>query len=266
MKLQVLVSTMNQSNFKSLIDRMRISTETLIINQCDKNEFEEFSYNRNRIRVMSLAERGIGLSRNTALMRADAEICMFADDDLVYVDNYDQITIEEFKKNPKADIILFNIPSTNIERPTCKIDRAKRVRWYNSHKYGAVNIVAKTESLKRANVAFSLLFGGGARYSAGEDSMFILDCLRKGLKIYSSPKIIGFVDQNESTWFKGYVDKYFIDKGIFYACTTKQLAPLLCLQFAIRHRNLFKNDKSFVNAFLLMLEGTREWNKKVNCL
>ena len=35
-----------------------------------------------------LNERGIGLSRNTALMRATADIILFADEDVTYKDGY----------------------------------------------------------------------------------------------------------------------------------------------------------------------------------
>ena len=40
---------------------------------------------------MSFTERGVGLSRNNALMRASADICLFADDDIIYENNYKEI-------------------------------------------------------------------------------------------------------------------------------------------------------------------------------
>lgn len=192
MDLQVLVSTMHQKDY-SIIEKMNINSDAIIINQCDRFEYKKINYKGNSIDFFSFAERGVGLSRNTALMRATADICLFADEDMVYVDNYKEIVINAFKENPKADMILFNVPSKNPERPTCQIVTKGKVRWYNCFRYGAVNIAVKTEKLKKRNIYFSLLFGGGAKYSAGEDSMFIADCLRKGLKIYTHPAIIGYV-------------------------------------------------------------------------
>mgnify|MGYP001352875128 CR=1 FL=1 len=103
-----------------------------------------------------------------------------------------------------------------------------------------------------------MLFGGGAKYSSGEDSLFLAECIRKGLKVYANPRVIGYVKQEESSWFQGYTDKYFIDKGVLYACLSNKWATFLCLQFVIRHRKMFKKEKSWKEAFSLMLKGIRE--------
>lgn len=261
MKVQVLVSTTHQTDY-SLLEKMNIRSDAIIINQCDINKFEEFTSNGHKIKFLSFKEQGVGLSRNTALMRSDGDICLFADDDMTYVDKYNEIISREFQKNPQADVIVFNVPSTNIERPTYIIPKPSRVKWYNSLRYGAVKIAVRTEKIKKANVFFSLLFGGGAKYSAGEDSLFIADCLRKGLEIYANPQIIGYVNQKESSWFEGYTDKYFIDKGAFFACLSKRWAWLLSLQFTLRHRNLYKNEKSSLESIKLMTEGIKQFTSK----
>ena len=89
MRLQVLISTMHQTDH-SLLDKMNIQSDAIVINQCDRNEIEEFEYKGHHIQWMSLKERGVGLSRNTALMRADADIVLFADDDVIYDDGYEK--------------------------------------------------------------------------------------------------------------------------------------------------------------------------------
>ena len=98
LKLQVLISTMNQKDF-SLLERMNIQTDAIIINQCDKYEVKFFDYKGNKIKWFSLNEKGVGLSRNTALFHADGDILLFADDDVVYNENYEEIILNEFEKN-----------------------------------------------------------------------------------------------------------------------------------------------------------------------
>lgn len=257
MKVQVLVSAMHQTDH-SLLDKMNIQTDAIIINQCDRNEIEELIYKGNAVKFLSLKERGVGLSRNNALMRATDEICLFSDEDASYVDNYADIIIHAFEAQPDADIIVFNVPSMNPERPTYTIPKRGRVRWYSCLKYGAVKIAARTESIKRANVYFSLLFGGGAKYSAGEDSLFLAECLKKGLKIYADPAVIGHVKQECSSWFKGVDDKYFIDKGVFFAFLSKRWAKLLCLQYMLRHREEVEAYKSFPEVYDLMVRGAKD--------
>lgn len=261
MDLQVLVSTMHQQDY-SIIEKMNIQSDAIIVNQCDRNEIEEFTYKGNKIKFISLNERGVGLSRNTALMRATAEICLFADDDMFYVDGYKEIVLEEFRKNPNADLIFFNVPSTNINRPTYIITKNKRVRWYNSMRFGAVNIAIRTDRVREENIYFSLLFGGGAKYSSGEDSLFIADCIRKGLRAYSNTKIIGYVNQEVSSWFKGYTDKFFIDKGVFYAHLSKKWAKFFCLRYVLKHKDKFLSEKSWKEALDLMLKGVEEHNRR----
>ncbi|CAG9612121.1 hypothetical protein BACCIP111899_01293 [Bacillus rhizoplanae] len=257
MDLQVLVSTMHQDNH-SLIERMNIQSDVIVVNQCDRNEFEEFMYKGYNVQFLSFPERGVGLSRNNAFMRATADICIFADDDLTYCDNYKEMILTSFKNNPDADIIVFNVPSTNPDRPSYQIKKSGRVRLFNCLKYGAVRFAVRTDKVRKANIHFSLLFGGGAKYGSGEDSLFIFECIKKGLKVYAEPKVIGYVSQEDSSWFTGYTDKYFIDKGALYASLSKRWAKLLIFQFALRHRNMYKNYKTWTSALKLMLKGIRE--------
>ncbi|TQR12716.1 glycosyltransferase family A protein [Psychrobacillus soli] len=258
MNLQVLVSTMYQDDH-SLLEKMNIQSDAIFINQCNKNDFQNFVYKGNEIKFLSFAERGIGLSRNNALMRATADICLFADDDVTYVDNYKDIIINAFKSNPKANIIVFNVQSTNPEREEYIIHDEKRLRFYNCLRYGTFRVAIRTESLRKKNIYFSLLFGGGAKYGSGEDSILIMDSLKKGLKIYASPEKIGTVTHKESTWFNGYTDKFFIDKGALFYNISRRWASLLSLQFVIRKRSLFKDDKKILEAFKLLIKGIRNY-------
>lgn len=259
MKIEVLISTMNEKDMK-LINRMNIRTDAIIINQSNFLDFEEINLESKKIKMFSFNERGIGKSRNSALMRATSDICILADDDMVYVDNYEEIILNAFMKNPKADIILFNVPSINNERPTVNIKKNNRIRLLNFMRFGAVNIAFKRNSILKANVNFSLLFGGGAEYSAGEDSLFLFECLKKGLLIYSNTDKIADVYQDSSTWFDGYSRKYFFDKGVFFAALSKKYSYFLILQFAIRKYSLYKKDISFRNACKYMFKGIKHFN------
>ena len=108
MTLQVLIATMHQTDH-SLLDKMNIQSDAIVINQCDCDKIEKFTYKGHEIIWLSLNERGIGLSRNTALMRGTADIVLFADEDVIYEDGYSQKIINAFDKNPKADILLVDL-------------------------------------------------------------------------------------------------------------------------------------------------------------
>ena len=95
MKLQVLVAAVNE-NVEMLAEKMNLETEAVIVNQCDHFDYREFIHKGRQIRCFSMAERGVGLSRNTALMRAEGEICLFSDEDIVFSPGYEGIVLDAF--------------------------------------------------------------------------------------------------------------------------------------------------------------------------
>lgn len=249
-KVEVLASVMNQKDYK-IIEKMNINTDAVIINQCKENKISFLNKDGNIIKFFCLDERGIGLSRNTALMRASGDIVIFCDEDSILVDNYAQIIINEFKKNKKADMIVFNVPSLNKQRPTYNIKKNKRVHRYNCLRYGAVSFAIKLEKIREYNVYFSLLFGGGARYGSGEDSLFIYNFIKRGGRVFSSTKIIGYVEQKDSTWFCGYDKKYLKDKAILFKHLLGPYSFLYKVYFLIRNKDVYK-ENGFLKTLKMM--------------
>lgn len=251
MRLQVLMSVMHQVDH-DIVRRSNLRTDAIIINQADNFKIESFTDNGSIIKFFTLKERGVGLSRNTALMRADADLVIFADDDIRYVDDYEHIIVSEFEKNPRADIIMFNVPSTNPDRPSANITKQKRIRRYNSLRYGTVGMALRVDRVREKNLFFSLLFGGGAKYSSGEDSLFIYNAIKSGLKIYGVPKTIGYVSQESSTWFNGYTEKFFKDKAVLFRTLSPKLSAIYICRFIIRGRKQFSQDIAVKDILRLM--------------
>lgn len=258
MKLEVLVSTMYKNDHE-ILKKMNIKTDVVVINQSQDNNIKCFERDGKLVRFISLKEVGVGLSRNTALMRAKGDICLFADEDCIYKNNYEKMVLEVFSRFPDADVIFFNIESLNPNRPIYQVKKTKRIYWYNSLKYGAARIAIKRKSIIRERIFFSLMFGGGTKYGAGEDSLFITDCLKAGLKIYASKECIGIVEQKESSWFQGYDNKYFFDRGALFVAISRRYYIFLILQFLLRHRDLFKNKNSFLKLLNIMIKGAKDY-------
>lgn len=253
MRVEVLASVMNQ-DMAVLAERMRLDSDAVIINQCDRPDRAEMDYRGHRVRFFSFPQRGIGRSRNAAIERADGDICLFSDEDIVYEAGYAEAIQEEFVRNPKADMILFNI-EVEESRRTYHIEERKRVHWYNCGRYGAVSFAVKRESLLESGVRFSLLFGGGARFSNGEDSLFLKEFMDKGYRVYTAPVTIGRETAGESTWFAGYNDKFFYDRGVLYHYLYGVMARPFALRFLLAHRALLCRELSLGQAFSRMREG-----------
>lgn len=258
MTYQVLVSTMNQNNSHKF-EEMNLSSDAIIVNQGENDSVISIQKGKYELKFYSFNERGVGLSRNTAMMRAQADIIQFADDDMIFTDTYREDVINEFKSHPEADAILFSIESLNPERPLLKIERFRRVRKIEALKYGCARLAIRREKVIYNNLSFSLLFGGGALYGSGEDTLFLQDCIRSGIKIYKSPVKVADVRQDSSTWFSGYNEKYYRDKGALFAAAL----PNLCYSYALI--NAIKSKSSNhrkLQIFQLYVCGIKEYKKK----
>lgn len=262
-KIEVLVATMNQNNFK-LIKEMNLSTDAIIINQCEKNEYDEKIINNNKIRMYSYNERGLAKSRNRALDKTDADICVIADDDVIYVDNYEKIILNAFKQQESADLIIFNIKILNPNRQGSIITKNKKINFFNYMKYGSCRIAFRKSRIDEYNIRFDELFGAGATYTSGEDTIFMNDCLKNGLRIYTCPDTIAYVKQDSSTWFNGYNEKYFFDKGAIFARINKKISTLYNIQFSLRKYSIYKSDISFINVIKQLANGRRDYLNKIN--
>lgn len=256
MKLEVLVSAVDK-NAEKLISQMHIATDAVLANQCDHYDYETVTVQGGSVKCFSMPERGVGLSRNTALLHASGDMVLFSDEDIVLAPDYKEQILDAYASLPDADLILFNVkvaPSrrTYWNREIC------RVTYRNYGRYPAYSISAKLDALRRANVQYSLLFGGGAKYSNGEDSLFLRDCLRAGLRVYAHTACIGREQERESTWFSGYHEKFFRDRGVLYHYLYGKLALPLSLRFLWVHRKTMCREIWVGKAFLMMRAGVRE--------
>ena len=135
MTLQLLVSCVGQ-DVPALCNKMNIGSDAIIINQKSEYKAEIFNHNGSLIKALSMDEKGVGLSRTTALQRASADIVLFGDEDIVYAEGYEKTVLDEFEKNPGIDLILFNVRVCE-ERRTYWTDKAHRVRRWNCGRYAA---------------------------------------------------------------------------------------------------------------------------------
>ena len=260
MKLQILVSAVKK-DARSLAEKMNLRTDSIIINQCSENRYEEFEYDGNRIRCYHFAEKGVGLSRNNALLRADQDLCLFSDEDIVYDDAAAEKIVSAFEQHPEADMLLFNV-RVHAERRTYWIDSFHPVRWYNCGRYPAYSFALRTAKMQEKNLTYSLYFGGGAKYANGEDSLFVSDCLKAGLKVYAVPVEIGEEVPRPSTWFSGYNEKFFHDRGVLYHVLYGKLAMLMGMRFLLKNKEeMCSGEIGFRQAKKLLVQGINDAKK-----
>jgi len=257
MNVEVLVACMQQKD-DSLYEKMNLRTDAVFANQCDEYSYKTIMKGDKKLRIVSTSDRGVGKNRNMALLNATGDILLFSDEDMVYCDDYEIKIKTAFEKLPHADAIIFNCSFSNngiIYKTSC--EKTKRVRIYNALKYGTCRIAIKRESFLRANIYFSQLYGGGARYSSGEDSLFIVDMLKKKLKVYTHEFVIGYTAEDVSSWFNGYTNKYYFDKGVWLANAFPVMKYPLGMYYAFKLRNT--SERSVMQVFSLISEGIKNF-------
>lgn len=235
-----MVATMGQTDF-SLREKMNLRQNAIIANQCGRWGFETREEDFGTIQMLSSDTKGVGINRNLALQLGAADILLFADDDIRYYDSDLQGVIDAFRQLPDADVIFFGIDMTRDGEVFDKRrNRVKRLHLHNAMKFGACRMAVRREVIEKKRISFSTLFGGGCIYGSGEDSVFIRDCLRTGLKLYSHDYVLGACAKDSSSWFTGYNEKYFYDRGALLACAYPRLKHLMKWRVVFKMRKKTK--------------------------
>lgn len=260
-KMQVLVATMHQNDV-SLAEKMNIRSSAVIANQADREEIVSCETEFGNIKMITTATRGVGLNRNIALMAADAEILLFSDDDVVYNDDVAENVTAAFEKLPQADVIVFGMDIVKNGKITERRHLKRgRLKVWNSMRFGTYTVAVRRSSIIKKNVTFNQCFGGGCPFSAGEDTLFLKSCFDAGLKVYSYDYVLGTCSKDSSSWFAGYNEKYFYDKGVLVRNLFPKTAYVMALYFGIRFKR--KTDLGVFKRLKYIYAGVRKGKKMI---
>lgn len=255
--LQVLVSAMMQAN-TGIIRDLKIQSDLVLINQTDINSTRQFEFNNHSVIWIDSKTRGLSKSRNLALQNSSADICVLADDDLIYVDGYKQHILNAFDTFPDADILAFMVDGIDGEFKKYS-NHPKRLNLITSMKVASVQIAFRRKSIIENDIGFNENFGAGAKFSSGEENIFLANCLNKNLKLYFVPIKIADVYLGDSTWFTGFNQQFFITKGATLTAISKSLSIPFIVQYATRKKKLYAKEMSFSNALRYMLLGRQKF-------
>lgn len=253
-KLEVLVSCMNQ-DVRQLIQKTGITGDGTVIHQCDEEKQEEYPTDHGVVKVYCTRERGLTKSRNMAIRKSRADLCILCDDDEVFVQDYEKKIKRSYAKLKDADVIIFKMKN----REPSFSDKIQRLRFPQTMKVSSWQISFRKNSLLKARISFDELLGAGTGNGAEEELKFLLDCQRAKLRIYYMPLEIASVQQEESTWFHGFTEGFFYNRG----ATTRYilgypLAYLYGLYYVIAKKKLYGACISPLKAFCAIRKGIRE--------
>ena len=261
----ILMAAMN-SDVDQLIKSSKITSDIVIVNQCDEEYQEQRDYGNFSAYIIHSRERGLSKSRNLALAKARElphEIIIFADDDVTYFDGYETFIQSAYTTCVDADIITFNYKKYNkndvhttinecIDDNQVNIKQSKR-----KHKYfSSVMISVKKQFLITNNIKFNENFGAGSgKISHGEDSLFIAECRKNKAKIYICDRTILAVDISTSTWRNISNEQFFRDKGTLWKVLSPHGYYFWGIPLILKISYLMRT--SFIKSYLQYLKGAK---------
>ena len=254
MSLEVLLSCMHQSD-AALVHKSNLTGNCVVVNQCDRENYAEYATENGIVRMFSTRQRGLTKSRNMAIRNAQADVCLICDDDELFVPGYERAILDAYEQLPQADVIIFKM----VDRPPSFKDSVMPLRFPQTMKVSSWQISFRRKKLLDANVWFDELLGAGTGNGAEEELKFLLDCEKAGLVIYYVPTEIASVAQDASTWFDGFNETFFENRG----ATTRYilgtgLASLYALYYIVCKKNMYQDSISPAKALKATFRGIRE--------
>lgn len=258
MNIQILMATMSKQNISDINWQEKgVKSPLLLINQSDFDGTEQLD----NITMLSNKERGSSKSRNLAIENATGDICIIADDDVSYLDGYEKIIKDAYEKYPDADVITFQIQTT--EGKPFKPNYSNVESYHDKMsilKCASIEITFKRESIINQGLSLDLEFGLGSKYRVHDEIIFLRDALDKGLKcVYIPVPIVVHPPESSGT---DYNDALLYSKGAAFYRLFGISGLVFDLAFSLKKYSEYKDKYGFLKCLGLMVKGTLEYRKE----
>lgn len=256
--VELLISCMHRKDMQ-VAENTNVQSPVLVINQCDEDGKNEYVINGYKVREIRTTERGLSNSRNMAIRNACGDVCLICDDDEKLDDDYAQKIAEGYEKYPDADIIAFRMHN----QPSRLKQQEQRINRWTALRISSWQITLRPDSVLRKGLSFDPLLGAGSGNGSSEEVKFLRDCIDRGLHVYYIPVDIGEVSNQylqsgeaEGTWFEGYDQKFFYQRGT----TNRYMLGLpvslfYAAYYTVVKRKQYESSISMKDAFLYTVKG-----------
>jgi len=196
LKINILICTIDDGiqNVYKMLEPFNEAVEYKISHQYRNEKYKLTPENliRKDVSISQIAGMGLSRNRNNALKMANGDIAVIADDDVKYLQNSFEIIMDTFIMDPKLDVTCFKIKTPENETPYKNYPtQSYRLKKRKHHPISSIEIAFRVKSIKEKNILFDERFGLGSSFlPAGEESVFINDCIAMGLKVVYFPYYI----------------------------------------------------------------------------
>lgn len=259
----VLISCMFQD--KGIVERTKVQTNAVVINQCDEDNVNEYDFINSEgktchVKFISTRERGLSRSRNMAIRSCMDDICVVCDDDEELAEGYEKLILEGYNYYPGSSVVTFKIDRDYANHRNYPSPPGVRHNMASILKTNSLEITFKRKDILSKKILFDEKMGSGTGNGSGEEEKFLMDIRRSGLCLYYYSNTIATVHKGDSQWFKGFDTTYFYNKG--WAMRRILGGPksiiYLC-HFVLSHYKQFRSDITFKKLVKSLVLG---WHSK----
>lgn len=263
--LEILIATKDRHNLDFLALMFPFTSfskfNILIINQSkDTLLFSEFV----TVRVINSNEKGLSKSRNLAIANASKKICLIADDDVVYLPNFDKQVITAFNQNPDTSIITFNHQRIGKEKPQHGANKVYSHSKKTIENVCSIEIAFQLKDVKGNSLIFDENFGLGSYFETAEEYLFLHEAIQLKISALFCPFVIVSHPLFSSGENQGGDNIIFARGALFYK-TKSNLAYIWLMKYLFfLARSRYINYSEFVAKFKMGLSGIRKYKEIVN--
>ncbi|MDL2264905.1 glycosyltransferase family 2 protein [Parabacteroides sp. OttesenSCG-928-G07] len=192
--LDILISTLNGgiNNIPNILLPARNDVRYIISHQITEKKFKKIPsclLKRNDVLISQITGKGVNKSRNNAMRLSTGKICLFADDDVIYKNEYLDIIIKSHQDNPNFDIIVFKALVPYQKKYP---DTSYEIFYTNrKHSIMSIEISFKADRVREKRLLCDERFGlGNPITNGGSEVVFIFDAFKNGLRFLFIPQII----------------------------------------------------------------------------
>ena len=155
-------------------------------------------------------------SRNLALENAIGKICIIADDDIVYQEEFLIRINNTYNKFPNAAVINFCAVSAEGKlMRKYPLQTKSNLSIFDVFNTTSFEMTFNKEVLDASNVRFDEKFGLGGVFEMGEEAAFLNDLRKKNKQLVFEPSVIVLHAELTSSDKKSRIESYYINGALF---------------------------------------------------
>jgi len=240
----IIVSTMNEriydtlTNFKKYVS---CNVGLIVVHQISDDKCYS-DINLENVTYIKSRSLGLPSSRNLGLLVSNADYVIPTDDDIKFVDNFEDSLLAIVAKYPDSDGFTMKVATdsniSNDYKSYKNYDFAHTRR--SLLQVSSVELVLKRNRLIAEDVLWDLRFGLGARYPGGLEVVFLQNAWKKGIKLrFVNEYLCIHPDESSGKTFSK--DSIALRAKIFKR-VFGHMAILFGAAFYVRKRNFFRSN------------------------